>query len=155
MAKAPQGCRGAKNCGKGKTELRKLFAGSPEDSCLDMKTPAVPLEDLPYTLSLVATVSSQHGIERIQSNCPLGPVEYLGDNKTAAQVIHKSTNYCQHPSSLGPDLVPHSIFPKCSFLCPINQRELHCVPFLSLFNLQSLLCSLAPAADCAQCGRSL
>ncbi|XP_036856753.2 von Willebrand factor A domain-containing protein 5A isoform X1 [Manis javanica] len=65
---------------------RYHLSGSPEDSCLDMKTPAVPLEDLPYTLSLVATVSSQHGIERIQSNCPLGPVEYLGDNKTAAQV---------------------------------------------------------------------
>ncbi|XP_057346279.1 von Willebrand factor A domain-containing protein 5A [Manis pentadactyla] len=65
---------------------RYHLSGSPEDSCLDMKTPAVPLEDLPYTLSLVATVSSQHGIERIQSNSPLGPVEYLGDNKTAAQV---------------------------------------------------------------------
>ncbi|XP_054435462.1 von Willebrand factor A domain-containing protein 5A-like [Pteronotus mesoamericanus] len=47
--------------------------------------PVVPLGDLPYTLSLVATVSSQHGIERIQCNCPLSPMEYLGD-KTSAQV---------------------------------------------------------------------
>ena len=54
-----------------------------------MKTPVVSLEDLPYTISLVATVSSQHGIDRIQSNCSLSPVEYLGDNKTSAQVIHK------------------------------------------------------------------
>uniref|UniRef100_A0A8C6WCI6 von Willebrand factor A domain containing 5A n=1 Tax=Nannospalax galili TaxID=1026970 RepID=A0A8C6WCI6_NANGA len=45
------------------------------DSCLDMKTPIGPLEDLPYTLSLVATISSQHSIER-----------YLGQDKTSAQV---------------------------------------------------------------------
>nr|XP_004670619.1 von Willebrand factor A domain-containing protein 5A [Jaculus jaculus]XP_045001773.1 von Willebrand factor A domain-containing protein 5A [Jaculus jaculus] len=56
------------------------------DSCLDLKTPIVPLEDLPYTLSMVATISSQHGIERVQSNCPLSPTEYLGGEKTSAQV---------------------------------------------------------------------
>ncbi|XP_008839205.1 LOW QUALITY PROTEIN: von Willebrand factor A domain-containing protein 5A-like [Nannospalax galili] len=56
------------------------------DSCLDMKTPIGPLEDLPYTLSLVATISSQHSIERVQSNCSLNPVEYLGQDKTSAQV---------------------------------------------------------------------
>uniref|UniRef100_A0A8C8UMN1 von Willebrand factor A domain-containing protein 5A n=1 Tax=Peromyscus maniculatus bairdii TaxID=230844 RepID=A0A8C8UMN1_PERMB len=41
------------------------------DSCLDLKTPIVPLEDLPYTLSMVATISSQLGIRTIQCNCPL------------------------------------------------------------------------------------
>lgn len=57
-----------------------------EDSNLDMKTPIVPLEELPYTLSMVATISSQLGISTIQSNCPLNPIEYTGDNKTSAQV---------------------------------------------------------------------
>lgn len=74
---------------EGETELRQLFVGSFEDSCLDMKTPIVPLEDLPYTFSMVATISSQHGIERIQSNCPFSPIEYLGEDKTSAQVIRK------------------------------------------------------------------
>ncbi|XP_014640481.1 PREDICTED: von Willebrand factor A domain-containing protein 5A [Ceratotherium simum simum] len=65
---------------------RYCLSGWPEDSCLNMKTPVVPLEDLPYTLSLVATISSQHRIERIQSDCPLSPIEYQGDDKTSAQV---------------------------------------------------------------------
>lgn len=72
-----------------KTELRSLFVGGPEDSCLKMKAPVVPLEDLPYTISLVATISSQHSIERIQSNCILSPTEYLDDKKTSARVTHK------------------------------------------------------------------
>ncbi|KAF6083515.1 von Willebrand factor A domain containing 5A [Phyllostomus discolor] len=62
----------------------QLSKGS-EDSCLKTKIPVVPLEDLPYTLSVVAAISSQHGIERIQSNCPLSPLQYLGD-KTSAQI---------------------------------------------------------------------
>lgn len=57
-----------------------------EDSSLDMKTSIIPLEELPYTLSMVATISSQLGISTIQSNCPLSPIEYTGDNKTSAQV---------------------------------------------------------------------
>ncbi|XP_037697728.1 von Willebrand factor A domain-containing protein 5A-like isoform X2 [Choloepus didactylus] len=55
-------------------------------SCLQMKTPVVPLKGLPYTLSLVATISSQHGIEKVKSNCSLSPLEYLGDKKTEVQV---------------------------------------------------------------------
>uniref|UniRef100_A0A4W2ICP0 von Willebrand factor A domain-containing protein 5A n=1 Tax=Bos indicus x Bos taurus TaxID=30522 RepID=A0A4W2ICP0_BOBOX len=65
---------------------RYQLSGCSEDSCLNMKTPVVSLEDLPYTISMVATISSQHGIDRIQSNCSLSPIEYLGDNKTSAQV---------------------------------------------------------------------
>uniref|UniRef100_A0A8C9JHA5 von Willebrand factor A domain containing 5A n=1 Tax=Panthera tigris altaica TaxID=74533 RepID=A0A8C9JHA5_PANTA len=65
---------------------RYRCSGSPEDSCLDLKTPIVPLDDLPYSFSMTATVSSQHGIETIQSNCPLSPIEYLGDKKTSAQI---------------------------------------------------------------------
>uniref|UniRef100_A0A8D1R0P9 von Willebrand factor A domain-containing protein 5A n=1 Tax=Sus scrofa TaxID=9823 RepID=A0A8D1R0P9_PIG len=65
---------------------RYQLSGGPEDSCLKMKAPVVPLEDLPYTISLVATISSQHSIERIQSNCILSPTEYLDDKKTSARV---------------------------------------------------------------------
>ncbi|XP_049467422.1 von Willebrand factor A domain-containing protein 5A isoform X2 [Panthera uncia] len=65
---------------------RYRCSGSPEDSCLDLKTPIVPLDDLPYSFGMTATVSSQHGIETIQSNCPLSPTEYLGDKKTSAQI---------------------------------------------------------------------
>lgn len=64
---------------------RYQLSKGPEKGCLKMKIPVVPLEDLPYTLSMVAAISSQHGIERIQSNCSLSPLEYLGD-KTSAQI---------------------------------------------------------------------
>ncbi|XP_041512782.1 von Willebrand factor A domain-containing protein 5A-like [Microtus oregoni] len=56
------------------------------NSCLNIKTPIVPLENLPYTLNMVATITSQHGIERVQSNCSLSPMQYLADDKTSAQV---------------------------------------------------------------------
>uniref|UniRef100_A0A8D2CYY8 von Willebrand factor A domain-containing protein 5A n=1 Tax=Sciurus vulgaris TaxID=55149 RepID=A0A8D2CYY8_SCIVU len=65
---------------------RYHLSGRPVDSCLDMKTPAVPLEDLSCTLSMVATTRSQRGIQRVHSNCPLGAVEFLADDKTSAQV---------------------------------------------------------------------
>ena len=74
---------------EGETELRELFVGWSENSYLNRKTPVVPFEDLPYTLSVVATISSQHGIERIQSNFPLSPIEYCGNDKISAQVINK------------------------------------------------------------------
>ncbi|XP_036049483.1 von Willebrand factor A domain-containing protein 5A-like [Onychomys torridus] len=56
------------------------------NSCLNIKTPIMPLEDLPYTLRLVATITSQHGIEKVQSNCSLSPIQYLADDMTSAQV---------------------------------------------------------------------
>uniref|UniRef100_A0A8C9QL93 von Willebrand factor A domain-containing protein 5A n=1 Tax=Spermophilus dauricus TaxID=99837 RepID=A0A8C9QL93_SPEDA len=65
---------------------RYHLSGQLEDSCLDIKTPLVPLDELPYTLSMVATISSQHGIQRVHSNCPLSAVEILADDKTSAQV---------------------------------------------------------------------
>nr|XP_027786422.1 von Willebrand factor A domain-containing protein 5A-like isoform X2 [Marmota flaviventris] len=65
---------------------RYHLSGRLEDSCLDIKAPLVPLEELPYTLSMVATISSQHGIQRVHSNCPLSAVEFLADDKTSAQV---------------------------------------------------------------------
>ncbi|KAH0515458.1 von Willebrand factor A domain-containing protein 5A [Microtus ochrogaster] len=35
---------------------------------------------------MVATITSQHGIERVQSNCSLSPLQYLADDKTSVQV---------------------------------------------------------------------
>ncbi|XP_052044618.1 von Willebrand factor A domain-containing protein 5A-like isoform X2 [Apodemus sylvaticus] len=55
-------------------------------SCLNIQSPIVPLKDLPYTLSMIATITSQHRIERVQSNCSLSTVQYLTDDKTSAQV---------------------------------------------------------------------
>lgn len=66
-----------------------------------MKTPVVPLEDLPYTLSMVATISSQHGIEKVQSNCAFSPTKYLGEDKTSAQVIHKKALLLPAPLFFG------------------------------------------------------
>nr|XP_012611346.2 von Willebrand factor A domain-containing protein 5A isoform X1 [Microcebus murinus] len=65
---------------------RYQLSGCTQDSCLNRRIPIVPLEDLSYTLSMVATITSQHGIEQVQCNCPLSPTEYLGDDKTSAQV---------------------------------------------------------------------
>lgn len=75
-----------------------------------MKRPVVPGEDLPYTLSMDATITSQHGIERVQCNCPLSATEYLGD-KTSAQVISKGALLLPAPLFLGPELLRHSVFP--------------------------------------------
>ncbi|KAL1781512.1 von Willebrand factor A domain-containing protein 5A-like [Sigmodon hispidus] len=65
---------------------RYKISERPTNRCLNVKMPMVPLEDLPYTLSMVATITSQHGIERVRSNCSLSPVQYLADDKTSAQV---------------------------------------------------------------------
>lgn len=114
-----------------------------------MKTPVVPLEDLPYTLSMVATISSQHGIQNIQCNCPLSLTEYLGDNKTSAQVISKTTLLLPAPLFLGPDLVPYPVFPKHVLLFPVNPEGITQCPSLSPFNLQSLVSILTPAPACS------
>ncbi|XP_007948144.1 von Willebrand factor A domain-containing protein 5A [Orycteropus afer afer] len=37
-------------------------------------------------LSVITTISSQHGIEKVQSNCRLTPLEYLENDKTTAQI---------------------------------------------------------------------
>ncbi|XP_059531943.1 von Willebrand factor A domain-containing protein 5A isoform X4 [Myotis daubentonii] len=62
----------------------QLSRGS-EGGSLQMKTPAVPSPDVPYTLSLAATISSQHGIKSVQCSSPVNPIEYLED-KTSAQI---------------------------------------------------------------------
>ncbi|XP_040586137.1 von Willebrand factor A domain-containing protein 5A-like [Mesocricetus auratus] len=65
---------------------RYQLSAQSENSYLNIKAPIVPLEDLPYTLNMVATITSQHGIERVQSNCSLSPIQYLANDKTSAQV---------------------------------------------------------------------
>uniref|UniRef100_A0A8C4YQW5 von Willebrand factor A domain containing 5A n=1 Tax=Gopherus evgoodei TaxID=1825980 RepID=A0A8C4YQW5_9SAUR len=45
----------------------------------------VPQRELPYTLSLSATLQSPHGITRVLSNCPLTPLSYTAGNRTTAQ----------------------------------------------------------------------
>lgn len=62
----------------------QLSRGS-EGGSLQMKNPAVPSKDVPYTLSLAATVSSQHAIKSVQCSSPVNPIEYLED-KTSAQI---------------------------------------------------------------------
>nr|XP_037860977.1 von Willebrand factor A domain-containing protein 5A isoform X2 [Chlorocebus sabaeus] len=79
---------------------RYQFSGSSKDSCLNVKTPIVPVEDLPYTLSMVATIDSKHGIEKVQSNCPLSPTEYLGEDKTSAQVSLAAGHKCDRDVEL-------------------------------------------------------
>ncbi|EPQ16510.1 von Willebrand factor A domain-containing protein 5A [Myotis brandtii] len=64
---------------------RYQLSGGPEGGGLQMKTPAVPSKDVPYTLSLAATVSSQHAIQSVQCSSPVNPIEYLAD-KTSAQI---------------------------------------------------------------------
>ncbi|XP_050773835.1 von Willebrand factor A domain-containing protein 5A-like isoform X2 [Gopherus flavomarginatus] len=48
--------------------------------------PRVPQGELPYTLSLSATLQSPHGIDRVLSNCSLTPLSYTSGNRTSAQV---------------------------------------------------------------------
>ncbi|XP_045146184.1 von Willebrand factor A domain-containing protein 5A isoform X1 [Echinops telfairi] len=56
------------------------------NSCFQMKMPVFALETLPYTLSMTTTISSQHGVRKVESNCQLTPLEYLGNDQTTAQV---------------------------------------------------------------------
>uniref|UniRef100_A0A8C7UDT5 VWFA domain-containing protein n=1 Tax=Oncorhynchus mykiss TaxID=8022 RepID=A0A8C7UDT5_ONCMY len=47
---------------------------------------SVPAGSVPYSLSLSARVSSPHPICRVESNCPLDPLNYLNTEKTQATV---------------------------------------------------------------------
>ncbi|XP_075768105.1 von Willebrand factor A domain-containing protein 5A-like isoform X2 [Pelodiscus sinensis] len=48
--------------------------------------PRAPPGELPYTLSLSATLESPHGVERVVSNCPLTSLSYPGGDRSSAQV---------------------------------------------------------------------
>ncbi|XP_054988162.1 von Willebrand factor A domain-containing protein 5A-like [Sorex araneus] len=65
---------------------RYQLSGSPDNSLLSMQFPKAPEGSPPYTLSLAASIRSQHTIDRIQSNCSLSATKYLRDDRTSAEV---------------------------------------------------------------------
>ncbi|XP_028931350.1 von Willebrand factor A domain-containing protein 5A-like [Ornithorhynchus anatinus] len=65
---------------------RYVPAGAAEASSVTSRVPRAARGELPYTLSVSANIHSPYGIEKVQSNCTLGPLEYLGPDRTAAQV---------------------------------------------------------------------
>lgn len=122
MGKCSEVCLGAKReVLERELALRQYFVGLPEDSCLNMKTPVAPLEDPPYTLSMTATITSQHSIEKVQSNCTLSSVEYLGSAKTSVQVTNENTAITGTPT-LGSELDPYQTLSKYLHFISILSR---------------------------------
>uniref|UniRef100_A0ABM5GSF8 von Willebrand factor A domain-containing protein 5A-like isoform X1 n=1 Tax=Pogona vitticeps TaxID=103695 RepID=A0ABM5GSF8_9SAUR len=64
---------------------RYVPQGSEGDTVLE-SIPRVPKGQLPYTLSLSATVESPYGINRVESKCTLKPLRYTTETHTAAQI---------------------------------------------------------------------
>uniref|UniRef100_A0A8D0HBZ8 VIT domain-containing protein n=1 Tax=Sphenodon punctatus TaxID=8508 RepID=A0A8D0HBZ8_SPHPU len=62
-----------------------LFADSAGGS-ITQEIPRAPQGQLPYTLSLSATLESPYGIARVHSDCALTPLRYTAGDNTAAQV---------------------------------------------------------------------
>ncbi|XP_029571599.1 von Willebrand factor A domain-containing protein 5A isoform X2 [Salmo trutta] len=60
--------------------------GSDSGSGGSAQVSSVPAGSVPYSLSLSAHVSSPHPISRVESNCPLDPLNYLNTEKTQATV---------------------------------------------------------------------
>ncbi|XP_041733984.2 von Willebrand factor A domain-containing protein 5A isoform X2 [Coregonus clupeaformis] len=60
--------------------------GSDSGSDGSAQVSSVPAGSVPYSLSLSACVSSPHPISRVESNCPLDPLNYLNTEKTQATV---------------------------------------------------------------------
>ncbi|XP_038609877.1 von Willebrand factor A domain-containing protein 5A-like isoform X2 [Tachyglossus aculeatus] len=65
---------------------RYVPAGASEASGVTSQVPRAARGELPYTLSLSANIHSPYGIEKVQSNCTLGPLRYLGADQAVAQV---------------------------------------------------------------------
>ncbi|KAH0626612.1 hypothetical protein JD844_001692 [Phrynosoma platyrhinos] len=57
-----------------------------EETTITQSIARVPKGQLPYTLSLSATVESIYGINRIESKCTLEPLRYIVEDQTRAQV---------------------------------------------------------------------
>ncbi|XP_077171691.1 von Willebrand factor A domain-containing protein 5A-like isoform X2 [Paroedura picta] len=57
-----------------------------EGGTVTQKIPRVARGELPYTLSLCATLESSHGVNRVESKCTLEPLRYTAEDRTAAQV---------------------------------------------------------------------
>uniref|UniRef100_F7DTF1 von Willebrand factor A domain containing 5A n=1 Tax=Ornithorhynchus anatinus TaxID=9258 RepID=F7DTF1_ORNAN len=66
--------------------LNPRYVPAAEASSVTSRVPRAARGELPYTLSVSANIHSPYGIEKVQSNCTLGPLEYLGPDRTAAQV---------------------------------------------------------------------
>nr|XP_060636583.1 von Willebrand factor A domain-containing protein 5A [Anolis sagrei ordinatus] len=64
---------------------RYVPRGSEGDS-VTKSVPRMPKGQLPYTLSLNATVESTYGINRVESKCTLDPLRYILEDRTSAQV---------------------------------------------------------------------
>ncbi|XP_031816069.1 von Willebrand factor A domain-containing protein 5A isoform X1 [Sarcophilus harrisii] len=65
---------------------RYLLQESAAADNITSQIPRLPSKELPYTFSVSVNVCSPHGIEKVQSNCPLSPLRYLKDDKTVAQI---------------------------------------------------------------------
>uniref|UniRef100_A0A670JIJ7 von Willebrand factor A domain containing 5A n=1 Tax=Podarcis muralis TaxID=64176 RepID=A0A670JIJ7_PODMU len=65
-----------------------------ESHCLFVQDiPRVPERELPYKLSLSATLHSPYGISHVKSNCTLTPLQYATEDHTTAQ-ISLTEGYC-------------------------------------------------------------
>uniref|UniRef100_A0A3P9A211 VIT domain-containing protein n=1 Tax=Esox lucius TaxID=8010 RepID=A0A3P9A211_ESOLU len=60
--------------------------GKNMDSAAGTQVSSVPAGSVPYSLSLRAHVTSPHPISKVESNCPLEPLNYLNTEKTQATV---------------------------------------------------------------------
>ncbi|XP_019905742.3 von Willebrand factor A domain-containing protein 5A-like isoform X2 [Esox lucius] len=56
------------------------------DSAAGTQVSSVPAGSVPYSLSLRAHVTSPHPISKVESNCPLEPLNYLNTERTQATV---------------------------------------------------------------------
>ncbi|CAI5790542.1 Uncharacterized protein PODLI_1B034767 [Podarcis lilfordi] len=71
---------------------RYALQGS-EESSFVQNIPRVPERELPYKLSLSATLHSPYGISHVKSNCTLTPLQYATEDHTTAQ-ISLTEGYC-------------------------------------------------------------
>ncbi|XP_053216007.1 von Willebrand factor A domain-containing protein 5A-like [Podarcis raffonei] len=71
---------------------RYALQGSEESSFIQ-DIPRVPERELPYKLSLSATLHSPYGISHVKSNCTLTPLQYATEDHTTAQ-ISLTEGYC-------------------------------------------------------------
>ncbi|XP_066458219.1 von Willebrand factor A domain-containing protein 5A-like [Eleutherodactylus coqui] len=66
--------------------LNPRYTPKEHDVSVTATRPLVPIEEIPYTLSLSAHFQSAYGIAKIVSNCDISPVEYTNEDKTTAKV---------------------------------------------------------------------
>lgn len=67
-----------------------LIAESAEANSITSQIPRLPGKKLPYTFSVSVNVCSANGIEKVESNCALSPLQYLKDDTSVAQVTNRA-----------------------------------------------------------------